>query len=167
MEKKSALARSSQDAGDKFSPGSMVAELAQVNSLPGTQAKLAVDNGDGNGLSKEGAFDMRGHIVRSFQGMGIMRSIFRHQSVKGGGEVHADAGIGVFVQGKGRGSMKNKQLEKAVGREDGQLLEDRPGDQVKSPGVGREAEFVVLNHIFFCKIGHKKGPAEGDSAGSL
>ena len=112
----------------------MVAVLAEVDALPGAEGGAAAGQRQGQRGAEQGRLDVGGHVVVPLQGVGPVRSPFRHRLVEPGLEVVAHFRRGVLAQGeRGRGVL-DQQVEDAD-RDLPQLrqrLEHLGGDQVKA-----------------------------------
>jgi hypothetical protein len=60
---------------------SMVAELTEIDSLPGTEIQPAPGYRYVNARSRDNTLGMSGHIIRSFQSVLVIRLILRYEPV--------------------------------------------------------------------------------------
>ena len=51
----------------------MVAELTEIDALPGAKVETASTDGDGDGNSCQGALGMRGHVVQPLERVVVVR----------------------------------------------------------------------------------------------
>ena len=58
-----------------------MAVLPEVHALPCAEQKISVTEGNAELGGGERGLDMGGHVVGPFQGVGVERIIFRHQSI--------------------------------------------------------------------------------------
>ena len=94
-----------------------VAVFKQINPLPSAQGKSPICDRDTEVCGQKGRFDMRGHIVRAFIGMGQIghRRVCRgrDQARKEVLQIHLHLGVCVFLNNKtGRGVL-DKECQQA------------------------------------------------------
>ena len=65
-----------------FSGARMIAVLAQIHALPGSQGQLAIADRNGKATAQNRAFQMGGHIVGAFAGMEVIGRILRAHLVE-------------------------------------------------------------------------------------
>lgn len=81
----------------------------EIDTLPGSQHELPFEYRDRQTGRGKGGFDMCRHVICAFEGMGVMRIVFRHQTIQPGLEIMAGGRVGIFLnQQAGRG-MPDKQ----------------------------------------------------------
>ena len=100
----------------------IITELTQINTLPRTESQPTVPNRYSERGAEQRALDMGGHIVVSFQGMGIIRCTFGHNAIHGRLEIGTYRRVGIFIDGKSRRSMLDKKIEQACIGQFAQLL---------------------------------------------
>ena len=84
---------------------------------------------------------MRGHIVRPFQGMFIVRRVLRHHHIQVPLKITAHIRVGVFINGQRGGGMLNKQMQQ-TNLQIRQLREASQhliGHKMATPGHGRQS----------------------------
>ena len=92
---------SSIDGSHDAAVAAVVAELAEVDALPGAEGEAAVGDGDGEAHAEERALGMGGHVVGTLHGVVIVGLSLPHEAVHDLAEVGAHVGIGILVDGEG------------------------------------------------------------------
>ena len=64
-----------------MSAATVVAELAEIDALPGAKVEPSVSDGNVDAHTGNDALGMCGHVVRAFKDMSIVRHIFRHEPI--------------------------------------------------------------------------------------
>lgn len=64
-----------------MSAASVIAELAEIDTLPDAKVEPSVRDGDVDAHTGNDALGMCGHIVRAFKDMTVVRHIFRYKPV--------------------------------------------------------------------------------------
>ena len=59
----------------------VVAELAEVDALPGPEGEAPIGDGDGEAHTEEGTLGVSGHVVRSLHSVVIVGLAFPHEAV--------------------------------------------------------------------------------------
>ena len=59
----------------------VVAELAEIDALPGAKVEPSVGDGNVDAHTGNDALGMCGHVVRAFEDMSVVRHIFRHEPI--------------------------------------------------------------------------------------
>src|SRR5215210_5143427 len=77
--------------------------LPDVEALPGAEAELAVDDGDGEGDVGERGLDVGGHVVRTLRRVGVEGIALRHQPVEPALQILPRRGIGILLDRQARG----------------------------------------------------------------
>ena len=67
-----------------------ISVFAEIKALPGSQVERSVRYRNGNRMPKDGAFNVRCHVIGSFQGMLKHRCVFRDHPVKMRFKIAAD-----------------------------------------------------------------------------
>src|SRR5262249_5568521 len=75
---------------------SVVAMFTQVNNLPRAKEQVAIGDRNAHRRAHQRRFDMRWHVVRSFQGVNVWK-LFWRQMIQRGLQIRAHISIGVFV----------------------------------------------------------------------
>ena len=84
----------------------------EVDALPGSEGKSAVDERDGELHLGERCFEMGRHIVRSF-GVMLVGTGLGREVIEVGDEVRAHSGVGVLLNEEGRGGVAAEDGEQA------------------------------------------------------
>lgn len=79
----------------------VVAELAEVDALPGPEGEVAVGDGDGEAHTEEGTLGVSGHVVGTLHGVVIVGLTLPHEAVHNLAEVGTHVGVGILVDGEG------------------------------------------------------------------
>lgn len=87
------------------------AVLEQVDSLPGSEGRLAVDDGDGEVSQGQGGADVRGHIVGAFDGVAVEAAVFGGEALEKCFQVVAHVGIRIFLNGERGGGVLDEQSQ--------------------------------------------------------
>ena len=99
-------------SGDDQAPRApVIPVLTQVYALPCAQVELAAGDGDHHRGAKHAGFDMCRHVIRSLVVVLVVRFIFFDHHIKVGFKVLPHGGVGIFVDGKGSGSMLDENLK--------------------------------------------------------
>ena len=77
----------------------VVAELAEVDTLPGAEVEAAIGDRDGEAHAEERALGMGRHIIGTLHGVVIVGLAFPHEAVHNLVQVGAHVGIGILVDG--------------------------------------------------------------------
>lgn len=85
--------------------------LAEIDSLPGSEAKPPLPDGQGEGASDQDRFDVRGHIVWPLKGVLVIGSAFRDHLLEMAFQVSAYVGIRVLIDRQGGRGMLQKEME--------------------------------------------------------
>lgn len=64
-----------------MSAASVVAELAEIDALPGAKVEPSVGDRDIDARARDYALGMCGHVIRAFKNMSIVRHILRYEPV--------------------------------------------------------------------------------------
>ena len=64
-----------------MSAASVVAELAEIDALPGAKVEPSVSDGDVDAHTGNDALGMRGHIVRAFEDMTVVRHTIPYKPI--------------------------------------------------------------------------------------
>ena len=83
--------------GHYLSASTVIAELAQIDSLPGSHIESAVSDRNGKTDSEKGTLSMCWHIVRSFHGVLIVWLPFLYHVVQYGFHIRTHVRIVVLV----------------------------------------------------------------------
>ncbi len=75
----------------------MVAELAQVDSLPCAEVEAATGDGYGDARAYERSFGVGGHVVGAFEGVEVIWLALSDEAVENAFEVGAHVGVGVLI----------------------------------------------------------------------
>jgi hypothetical protein len=122
--------------------------FAQVDTLPGSQAKGPIPDGDGQTRSHQRRLDMGRHVVRSLDRVNI-REVFRNDVVQSGFEIDPHIGIRIFVEGQTGRSVLNEDMQQPD-TDTGQFrdrVHHRSSDQMTSTSVGSEGQGAMMpNH---------------------
>ena len=89
----------------------MITVFTEINSLPGTQLRNSIFDGNTNRGAQNTAFDVRGHIVWSFKGVGVVVIVFRNQLVKMGFKIYPNARVRIFIDGQAGRSVLDKNMK--------------------------------------------------------
>ena len=96
------------------------AMLEEIDALPGAQCQCAVLHGDAERHRHHRGFDMGGHVIETFVGVGQIghRRIgrWRDQAVEEIAQVGLHFGIGIFLNEQAGRRVTHKQREQAVPR---------------------------------------------------
>lgn len=84
--------------------------FAQVDSLPGSQAKFSATDRDRDRTAKHRCLDVRGHVIRPLARVNI-RKIFRGNRVKRRFQVSGHIGVGIFVDGQRCRGVLDENME--------------------------------------------------------
>lgn len=79
---------------------SIVAELAEVDALPGAEGKATVGDGDGEAHTEERTLGVGGHVVGTLHRVVIVGLTLPHEAVHDLAEVGAHVGVGILVDGE-------------------------------------------------------------------
>lgn len=90
------------------------AVLENVDTLPRPQRSQAIDNGYTKACVRQCGTDMRGHIVRTFGRVAVIRIVFGHEAFEEVAQVERYAGIGVLLNHERAGSVLNENREQSV-----------------------------------------------------
>lgn len=96
--------------------------LPEEYTLPGTERKITIDNGNSQTGGRQRRFDMRWHIIRSFLSMCIQCIMFWNQAVEPGLKITSSRGVVVFLDEQACRRMPDKQCTKTfvpIGRSNG------------------------------------------------
>jgi hypothetical protein len=122
--------------------------FAQVDTLPGSQAKSPIPDGDGQTSSHQRRLDMGRHIVRSLDRVNI-REVLRNDVVQSGFEIDPHIGIRIFVDGQTGRCVLNEYMQQPD-TDTGQFrnrVHHRSGDQMTSTSVGSKGQGAMMpNH---------------------
>ena len=87
-------------------PGTtIIAVLAEVDALPSAKIQTAIGDGDGDADTTQCRFCMSRHIVSTFQGVLILWTILRNQSVEDGFHIDANIRVAVLVDAQSATGM--------------------------------------------------------------
>lgn len=95
----------------KASLPAVVAKLAQVDTLPCAEVKVSVGDWNSESHTHHRRFEVRRHVVVSFQIVCVFRVAVWYKSVGYHFHVYAYRRVGVFVDGECRRSMFDKQIQ--------------------------------------------------------
>lgn len=115
----------------------MDAMFPKENALPCAKEKLAACKGDGFAAPSQGHFDVAGHVVRAFVGMGEFGVVVGYQVVHKGFQVPSSRRVGIFHQDEAAASMLDEHRHNAgVQPAPPQSLLDFSGDFKRAFAVG-------------------------------
>ncbi len=83
------------------SGSAVVAELAEVDTLPRAEVQVAVRDGDVEAHAEHAALGMRRHVVRPFERVVVVRGVLRNQVVENLLHVAPHVRVGVLVDREG------------------------------------------------------------------
>ena len=89
----------------------MVAELAEVDALPGAESKAAVGDGDGEAHAEEGALGMGGHVVGPLHRVVIVGLALPHEVIHNLAEVSAYVGVSILVDAESARGVLHEEVE--------------------------------------------------------
>lgn len=135
-----------------------VAELTEVDTLPGAERQSTVHYRNGDRRADKGRFDMGRHVVRAFEGMNDKWLIFRNDLVHEFFKILADIGIGILIDANARRCMSDKNIEQSVVRDIIQSLNDLTGDQVDAATAGWKGVMDVPYHPGLDMAGQRTRP---------
>lgn len=117
-----------------MAPAAVLAMLTEIDSLPGSEPKPSLSYRQGERATDQDRFDVRGHVVRPFQGMLVVGSAFRNHLVEMAFQISANIRVGILIDRQGGRGMLKKEMEHSdLNLTDlGQRREDFLGDQVKA-----------------------------------
>lgn len=113
---KPAIIGLSINGSHQFAAAATVAELAQVNALPGTEIEFSLGDRHADRGSDHCRLDVCRHIIRAFDGMGKERHILWNEVVENAFKIRQDRWIGILLNAQGGGGVLDKKVEKAGGR---------------------------------------------------
>ena len=91
----------------------IVAELAEVDALPGAEGKTAIGDGDGETHTEEGALGVGGHVVGTLHGVVIVGLALPHEAVHDLTEVGAHIGVGILVDAESTRGVLHEEVEQS------------------------------------------------------
>lgn len=101
---------------NEFPITTVMSVLPQEDALPGSQQQPASIKRDRQLGRRQGALDMRRHVVRTFKRVGVEWIALRHQSIQPVLQVIAYVGITVFLYQQTCRCVTNEEGAKAVFR---------------------------------------------------
>ena len=113
----------------------MIAELTQINTLPGAQIQAAVGDGYGKRYPGQARFGMTGHIVRPFVRMDVIRSILGHHPVVDSGQIGPHTRIKVFIDSQRAAGVLDKQVQHTLSGQSRQMTEHFFRNQMKATAL--------------------------------
>ena len=111
---------------------SIVAELAQVDALPGAQIQASAADGDGEAWPDDARLGMGGHVVSAFERVFVVGLTFLHQVVEDGLHVGAYVGVGIFVDAQRSTGMLDEEVQQSRLRQGWKLAKHFFGDEVET-----------------------------------
>ena len=134
--------------GDDDAATAVVAVLAEVDALPRAQRQAPAHHRQHQRRAQQRGLDVGGHVVVALERVGPVGSAVGDRLVKPGGEVPADVGRGVLVEGQRRRRVLDEEMEHPHAQlvELGQRLHHLARDEVKAPGLGREPQVTLDPH---------------------
>ena len=96
-----------------MSAASVVAELAEIDALPGAKVEPSVSDGNVDAHTGNDALRMGGHIVRAFKDMSIVRHIFRYKPIVNSLHVTPHVRIPVLAYAQRATRMLHKEIEQS------------------------------------------------------
>ena len=130
----------------QISGAAVVAELAEVDSLPCAEVQTAIGDGDGDADTAQCRFGVSRHIVGTFQRMLILRTIFGHEAVEDGFHIHANIGIAVLVDAQSAAGVLREDVHDARLRQFRQLAHYLARHQMESTTFRLQGYFNLLYH---------------------
>ena len=96
-----------------MSAASVVAELTEIDALPGAKVEPSVSDGDVDAHTGNDALGMCGHVVRTFEDMSIVRHILRYEPVVNSFHVTPHVRIPVLTNAQRTTRMLHKEIEQS------------------------------------------------------
>ena len=91
----------------------MVAELTEIDALPGAKVETASTDGDGDGNSCQGALGMRGHVVQPLERVVVVRLSLLDEMIEDLLHVVTHVRVSVLVDAEGAAGMFHEEMEDA------------------------------------------------------
>ena len=144
----------SVDGGDNPARPAIIAELAEIDALPGAEIQASVGYGYGQAHAEQRTLGVGRHVVGPFEHVVIIRLILPYDMVHDLLHVGTHVGVGILVDAEGAGrvfdeEMKQPRLRQRTWKVRQYLL----GDEVASPAFGGERKFFWRNHNFIDSSG--------------
>ena len=111
------------------------AELAKPDALPVAEGESVLADGNEQLVGSKGHFDVCGHVVGAFDGVGEEGHAFGYDVSEVVVEVAHHGGVVVFVDEDGGRSVSQEELYESYGRQVGELVGDELGDGMAALGV--------------------------------
>lgn len=132
-----------------FARSAIVAKFAEVDALPSAEREAPIRNGDGETHAEERGFGMRGHVVKTFHRVVVIRFAFTHEMVHNFAHIRAHIRVGILVDRECARGVLHKEVEHShLGQRMGQMLHHLTRNEVASTALGRELKGTLRNH--FC-----------------
>ena len=87
------------DSSHYAAVATVVAKLAEVDTLPGAEGEAPIGDGDGEANAEEGTFGVGGHVIGSLHGVIIEGLALPHKAVHDLAEVGAHVGVSILIDG--------------------------------------------------------------------
>ena len=89
--------------------------LPEIDALPGPEGKSTLENGNRERRSRQGGFDMRGHIVGPLLGMSVEAISLWNETIQPALQVLACRRVSVFLNEQTGGRMLNEKRAQPFG----------------------------------------------------
>lgn len=118
----------SNNRNDQLSSSSIVAVFAKVNALPCTEIESSVGDGNRDADTAESGLGVCRHVVRTFESVLVVWTVFRHEAVEDGLHVEPYVGITVLVDGQSAAGVLAEDIDEPGLRQLWQLTDNVRGD---------------------------------------
>ncbi len=144
---------STQNSSHNIPSSAVVAEFAQINSLPGAKIKLVVGDRNGDRRTNNCSLDVSRHIVSALGVMSVVGVALWNQLVEDIFEVGAHRRVSIFVDCKRRRCVLNHQVQKPALWQFWHILDNGAGYQVVAALIVGQCDLKLCYHsILYCQI---------------
>ena len=121
-----------------MSAASVVAELAEIDALPGAKVQPSARDGYGDADAAERALGMGGHIVGTLQHMVIVGFVLLDHPVENLFQVRPHIRVGILIDAQGATGVLDEEMQQPRLWQRGQMSHHFGGDEMESSALGRE-----------------------------
>ena len=132
-----------------MSAATVVAELAEIDALPGAKVEPSVGDGNVDAHTGNDALGMCGHVVRTFEDMSIVRHILRYEPVVNSFHVTPHVRIPVLTNAQRTTRMLHKEIEQSRLWQLWQMTKHFICYQMEAAGPRLQLKFYLLYHQNF------------------
>ena len=131
----------------QLSGTAVIAVLAEVDTLPGAEIQASIGDRNGDADTAQCGLGVSRHVIGALQGMLILWTVLRNQTVEDGLHIHTNIRICILIDAQSATGMLRENVQDTNLRQFWQLAHDFTRHQVETSAFRFQYDLYLLYHI--------------------